>query len=82
MATLEDVRGFLAHSDEQIDKMKIILCTPDVYQVMSPQYSFRRVVFDEIDSINIPRCEVPTTDMIWGISSNKVHITNAQVVNR
>ena len=77
-----DVMGFLNKTDEQISSLQVILCTPDVYQVMSPQYHFKRLVFDEIDTIKIPNCEKPFADMIWGVSSNKEHIMNAQTANR
>lgn len=61
---------------------KIVVCSPEVYKIVSVQYHFHRIVFDEVDTINIPACTQPSANMIWCLSSNVSKLKTADVVNR
>lgn len=68
--------------DNPTENVCIILCTGESYQMIADKFSFTRVVFDEVDTIKIPACKRPVTDMIWCVSSNKERIMSAKVMNR
>lgn len=63
-------------------EQKVIVCSPEVYKAVSVQYHFHRVIFDEVDTINIPACTQPSANMIWCLSSNVCKIKTANVLNR
>jgi hypothetical protein len=60
----------------------IMLCTPEIHNLVVSTYHFKRVIYDEVDTIKIPACKAVVADRIWCLSSNTERIKEAQVVNR
>lgn len=72
MTSRNDVQVFANKTLEQQRVYSILICNPETYQLIAGQFHFKRIVFDEVDSIKIPNCETPAANMV----SSVVNYTN------
>lgn len=61
---------------------EIIIVSADQYNEFPEHMHFKRVFFDEVDTINIPSCQRINTDRIWCLSSNSDRFRSARLQNR
>lgn len=64
------------------DHLELLIVSADRYNDFSGEVHFKRVIFDEVDTIHIPSCKKIDTDRIWCLSSNQERIRCAKMQNR
>lgn len=61
---------------------KLLIVAADRFNDFPGHAHFKRVFFDEVDTLNIPACKKIDADRIWCLSSNYERIRDAQMQNR